>query len=463
MSEKLKHIDNLFRDKFEHFEVDPPAHIWEKVKSELAKNTASAGKAENKGKGITGASLIIIVAVMLTAFLMNQDNPQRTKANTIVAAVSDFKSNTRSLNIIADNSAVVGDNEAIQDYLSNDLSIPEIESKSNTGLIKTKSEKKTRKSKKSTHINPVLNPSINLEIIGKTDLTIEPSTQVAKKLNAVPGISATSIPVSDISGINLSTEEQIINTRNQHAISPDKKFKSGFKSDYGKKGAWGIGAYFTPELIKYNADNDFDNRSYSVEVLATHSKNNFLIQTGIGLSKVTDKGNYHIDYNKFLGSYEDVYNVTFDTVQGELIPVYYTETVDVYDTVYKTIITPTKRNFTYLNIPFMIGYASESKRFGWFVKAGPSLSLMLSENIPDVTMPDPENKIVLSENELPQRVKANWQFMLSAGTSMKLNRNVSISIEPVFRYYIKSAYEPNRLSTKHPYSIGLRAGLLFDF
>ena len=111
----------------------------------------------------------------------------------------------------------------------------------------------------------------------------------------------------------------------------------------------------------------------------------------------------------------------------------------------------------------MIGYSHESKRFGWFVKGGPSLSIMLSENMSDVNMPDPDDKIILSENELPQRITTNWQFTLSAGTTMKLNNYLSISIEPVFRYYIKSAYEPNTLSTKHPYSIGLRTGFLLDF
>ncbi len=49
--------------------------------------------------------------------------------------------------------------------------------------------------------------------------------------------------------------------------------------------------------------------------------------------------------------------------------------------------------------------------------------------------------IVNSENSLPGRTRTHWQFNMSAGASYKLGHRVSLSIEPIFKYYTNSAYE----------------------
>ncbi|MEZ5082371.1 MAG: hypothetical protein R2750_02795 [Bacteroidales bacterium] len=459
MSEKYKHIDDLFRNKFEHFEVDPPAYVWENVKLELAKSSSNSGIGE---KGFTGLSFTIFILGLLSFLLLNHDDPVRSKSAIDKISNSEFVSNTRSFDLIADN--VIDKNSTHTVRLTNDDAFDnENPDEDEISSKKSKRTKKQKATKSLITIEPVLDNPIKPDVIGKTDLRADKTGMKENVVQNPFNNNAAALPFNYLTTVEKNhSQERKINSRHQYENSK-KRSNVGFKSDYGKKGLWSAGIYFTPELIKYNADNSFDNRSYSIEILTQRTKNNFLFQTGLGISKVTDKGNYQIDYNKYLGSYEDVYNVTFDTIQGEIIPVYHTETVDVFDTIYKTVISPTKRIFTYLNIPLMVGYSHESNHFTWFVKAGPSLSVMVSENMSEVAMPGPENKIILSENELPQRIKTNWQFTISAGTSMKLNNYLSISIEPLFRYYIKSAYEPNSLSTKHPYSIGLRTGFLLDF
>ncbi len=116
-----------------------------------------------------------------------------------------------------------------------------------------------------------------------------------------------------------------------------------------------------------------------------------------------------------------------------------------------------------MQIPVLFGYGKESRRFGWFVKGGPSISILIDQNIPESGMDNTSDKIVSSANSLPGRTRTHWQFIMSTGATYKLGHRVSLSIEPTFKYYINSAYENSTLNTKHPYSIGLRTGLLLNF
>jgi hypothetical protein len=228
-------------------------------------------------------------------------------------------------------------------------------------------------------------------------------------------------------------------------------------------GLWELGLYFSPELISYPSDDQLKNYSYSIDLLATRKMGDYFLQSGLGVSQNHDQGNSLIDYNKYLGSYEDVYNVTFDTTENGVVPVYHTETVNVYDSVSHVVISPTKRTFTYLQVPLLIGYGEQSRRLGWFVKGGPSLSFLIHEKIPTSGITESQARILNVENELPGRISTNWQFIVSAGITYKLGTRMSLSMEPMFRYYINSAYEQEKLNTRHPFSFGLRTGLLLSF
>ena len=261
-------------------------------------------------------------------------------------------------------------------------------------------------------------------------------------------------------GTNNSTDLDII--RGKIITSEENSNRGRSKNDYTKNSNWQIGVFFTPEMIAYNSDKQLKNYSYSLDLHAIYHSSNFLLQSGLGFSQVNDKGNNRIDFHKYLGSYEDVYDITFDTTSSGLTPVFHTQTVYVYDTLNSVKISPTKRKFVYLQIPFFAGYGKDYKRFGWFVKAGPSLSVLINENKGQAALSN-QDQIIRVDNELPSRIHTNWQFVLSAGTSIKLGNNLSFSFEPMFRYYLQSAYEQNKLNTRHPYSIGLKSGLLFNF
>jgi hypothetical protein len=222
-----------------------------------------------------------------------------------------------------------------------------------------------------------------------------------------------------------------------------------------------MGLYFTPEVIFYPDDSIPNQRSYTFEATGRWVKRDFFIESGLGLSFSSDDGNYAIDYEKFLGSYDDVYSVTFDTTEsGAVVPVYHTNVVNVYDSISKYRVEQTRNKYTYLQIPVYLGFQKEVNRFGWYFKGGPVLAILVHENIPE---PDAGNdKIIAVDQQMPSRVNTYWQFAVGAGITYKLSNKVSIAVEPVFRYYLNSQYQRKYITTRNPYSVGLRAGLLFN-
>jgi len=476
MSKEYKNIDDLFQDKFDNFEVDPPDHVWENIKSNIGGNSGKgSGGNLNKG-GIAGLSLLLITIGLISFFLIN---------NSAVISEDNFEdhrihSTVSSADLIAENTQ--GINPENQKSGLEQLSIDSNEGPDSSGDKKKSRNKKDKRTKiKSSNpkrnstllIKPEFTNSIPADRMARLNLTVEPVKANSviwageSKIDGPAPLKTTGVHDPEheegieVHDANNSIESDIV--RGNETENTDNVGAAGIRSDYGKIGRWTFGVYFTPEMIVYPSDDQLKNYSYSLDLHASYKFGNYFLQSGIGFARNHDQGNNIIDYNKYLGSYEDVYNVTFDTTTSGITPVYHTETVFVYDSISHVTINPTKRYYTYLQVPMFIGYGEESKRFGWFVKAGPSLSFLIHENIPESEMSESEARILNIENELPARINTNWQFILSAGATYKLGPRLSFSMEPMFRYYIKSAYEQDKLNTKHPYSIGLRTGFLLNF
>jgi len=198
--------------------------------------------------------------------------------------------------------------------------------------------------------------------------------------------------------------------------------------------------------------------SYNVGILPGISFNHFFIQSGINLRFTSDKGNLAVDYNRYLGSYEDVYEVTFDSTENGIIPTYHTQSVEVYDTVNHYSISETKANYTYLEIPLLVGYRYTFGRFSLFGKAGPAASFLVVKDVPEAGFPEDKARIV---NVNYQTV--NWQLMMGAGVDYKLADKLNFSLEPTFRFAIKQEYELLNGGKGNTTSFGIRAGLNYNF
>lgn len=457
MSIENKNIDDLFRERFENFEVEPPAHIWENVKTEISSNKGGIGGGKPfLGGKIIGLSIILFTIGAISFYLLSNS----FKSDTL--AISDSSSEITE-NYLAVNSSSESELEQLSDQVAKtvDSQVEQTnnaESNNSTTSIEKASTKKEKKSKKrgvkKTQVNfdaGVTNP-LEEENTGKSNLSVN--------RDEIKISSLTPETNSRIKFQSQQTGTYVSLSNDYQSTSLDYKEKgSRNKNDYNLKGMWKLGLYFTPEMIVYPEADGLKNYSNTIEINTSYHRNNLIFQTGLGLSFVTDEGDDMVEYRKHLGSYEDVYDVSVDET-GNIT--YFTNTVDVYDSVASETISPTKRKFTYLQIPAFFGYGKESTRFGWFVKGGPSLFLLIDENIPENSMANSSDMVMSYESSLPGRIRTQWQFVMSVGATYKLGHKVSLSVEPTFRYHINSAYENSTLNTKHPYSIGLRTGLLLN-
>jgi len=433
VTEENKYLDTLFQSKFSGFEAEPPASVWDNIHNELH---GKQGGSINPVNLATLAALVLISGLL--GFSIMKDAPH-ADTNIVLGdqAIVMDQSNTTLAHMLVTEPA----REEIQAVAGSSSSDqPSSNASINGGKSPAKSTNSSHMQQHSRYSNTQYAPSFSEE------------ARLAK--------------MKARRSFSVHASLQPINTEN--IIVRDSKYQPKYaglndgERKYNRRASWQMGMFFTPAVSFYPDDSIQNQSSYTFDVSAKWMKNEFFIESGLGLSFSSDDGKYDIDYNKYLGSYDDVYNVTYDTsAGGDPIPTYYTNVVDVYDSVSSYKVEKTRNRYTYLQIPLYIGFHKQVDRLGWFVKGGPIFSVLINENIPD---PQNGNDLIVGlDPYMAARVNTNWQFAFSAGITYELSNKVSFALEPTFRYYMNSQYERTYISTRHPYSIGLRTGLLFNF
>lgn len=401
-----KHIDEVFIKRFETFEVTPPEGIWERILSSLPSN--SSGTLFSNPVSLATIAAMVLITLILGLNIIHQPNGAPT---------------SKKQPIITDKAPGTPEN-----------------------IVKTITQASQ---------TPITLPPEQSGTFGKQyeDITI---SQPAKK--SIP-YKATKIRFTE-DLTQKQNEKQGIDQGEKRDVATPVYFDRD-KCRNRIPSQWIFGFYFTPEIIFYPEDNIQNQSGYHFDLSAALQYTDFFIESGVGLNFSKDKGAYNLDYEKYLGTYNDVYEVTFDSTENGIVPIYHTHPVDVYDSI-KEIYEPTNNRYTYLEIPLFLGIRKQINRLSYFFKAGPTFSVLIHKNIPDVNL-DEKDKIIKFDKDQPTRVNTNWQFQLCAGINYRLNKNINLSFEPIFRYYIKSAYERRYITSRHPYAIGLRAGILLNF
>lgn len=456
-------MDDLFRDKLKDFEVNPPEYVWEKVQEKMPKNPGKGGGKSLRNGGIAGTALILILTGILSFSLINGSDKSSNP-------VSEFTSDHILLaDHPTDRSTIAVVRSAEPQNQEKEKTVSGKDKKRDGKKNKKKVNKKTKQRVKAS--NPSKNATILLQPIttgtppavreGQASLMVQPiqaHSVPAEKTSTIIGHRNNETNTGPPSGTPKSNTDVVVRMNGTEDPSAGT-----LQSDYSMKNRWSLGLFYSPEMIVYSSDNQMKNYSQSLDILISYTPGNYFLQSGLGLAKYRDQGNQVINYNKYLGSYEDVYNVTFDSTASGIVPIYHTETVDVYDSLTHVTIVPSKRSFTYLQVPLFIGYEKMYRRFGWNVKVGPSVSFLVYKDVPGQENSMEQARILGIKNELPGRIQTNWQFIFSAGLTYKLGNTINLNVEPLFRYYIRSAYENNTLNTRHPWSVGLRTGLSIRF
>lgn len=436
MTEDSKYLDNLFQSKFADFEAAPPESVWENVHAEL-----HGGKG---GSPVNPVNLAVLAALIMISGLLGYSiiNSSSSHADSNMA-VEGHTAMLFEEPILAHPEAL-----ELPAMIENKIATTPVDNSIPPAILPVQEDDEKGEA---VSMEQLSHASLHEYYVETTfGETFSEETRIAKlRARRSHGMNSN---LMTINGIYVRESN----------LSPRYGIVSDGQRKYNLKASWQMGVFFTPEVIFYPDDSIPNQRAYTFEVIGRWVKRDFFVESGLGLSFSSDDGKYAIDYEKFLGSYDDVYNVTFDTTEsGAVVPNYHTNIVNVYDSISKYKIEQTKNKYTYLQIPVFFGFQKEVNRFGWYVKGGPVLSVLVHENIPQ---PDAGmDRIIAVDRQMPGRVNTYWQLAIGAGVSYKLSNKVSIAVEPVFKYYLNSQYQSKYITTRNPYSVGLRTGLLFNF
>jgi len=437
MAEDFNHIDQIIRQKFENFEPEPPVQVWEKIRSGLEKTPPPSSPGIILPIIVT-ISLLIFIGGLLNHFYHGDSNFPVTESATL---------SIQSAGVISTGSTTTTDLSMQEAFYqaSSEVAAPGITS---TGPGKEQPS--------------VISVRVPFEQNAKVDRKKKTANKDGLKKQNTPPATGQWKPglVQALSAGQLSYTDAL-----KYELSPrDIRKLSGY-SDYAKKSRadWSLGVYFNPE-VTYCQDVSIENTvSYNVGILPRVSFNRFFIQSGINMRFTHDKGNLAVDYNRYLGTYEHVDYMTFDSIDGIVVPTYHTHTEDVFDTVNHYAISDTKVNYTYLEVPLLFGYRYSFGKFSISGKAGPAASFLVFRNLPGPEDPEENARITDVDYQVPVRYDVNWQLLMGVGFDYQLAEKFNIGLEPTFRMGLKPEYKLSDGIKGNTSSFGIRIGLNYNF
>jgi len=246
-------------------------------------------------------------------------------------------------------------------------------------------------------------------------------------------------------------------------IVPETNKKRKTKERSKKKWQFSTSLYYTPEWMFNTLEGDKYVNNLGIEGAVQFDR--YSIRTGVGLSITKGTNELLVEYNDYLGSFNQLDSMIFqwDEKHYHLIPTYYLSNKDVWDSLMRLGYPKITRRYTYLQIPLILGY--DIIQHSWInlgLRAGPILSILLeSKQISDEYDPG-QNKIIRINQITPDRIQTNWQVVGGVNASFHISRRISLEVEPNIRYYFNSVYEKSDI-TKKPWSAGFRTAVTFSF
>ncbi len=449
MDNNNKHIDQIIREKFDAFTPSPPDHIWAGIEKGISAKPSVFLLWNRRTITISAIVLLAIITsiilfkpistgtsdndyqIKLTeeSITLNIDNDDVTSGSEKVIDDSDIESITSDPIIIETGNPLVSEEQF--SGTNNTSSVESNVKQPTSGKLNNSSTISEQTNQGSTNIN-------RLDIIKmKKSAFVEP----------------------EIYSNNYKPKNRDFAQPLQDEILIDSKITQS-------NSRWRIGYYIAPEL----SISDFDSvqilNSYTLSVEPTYFFNDhWFVRFGLGLSYVRDRGFANMSYltNEYMGSYDDVYDITFDTISGNIIPVYHTKTVEVWDTVRHVSVSEVTNKYIYLQIPALFGYYHNKpgSNISWYLFGGPAFNIKIGSWIDDPKPEDKDADIIDLQNKLPIRSNNYFQLWLGAGLEYEVNKKISIAFEPGYRYYFKSIYS-NPYNATSSSGFSLRVGMVYN-
>lgn len=450
-----KEFDQVFREKLQDFEVMPPESVWASI--EASGLGATAAKSSN-WRWWAAASVLVLFLSASGYLYFNDEDVDTLNKDQKISQQDDKTEGIPQINAEINNNAIVIEEEQVETQV--DL----VKANSSEKIIEEELKQEGLEQEDIAFIEDmVFEEEVLIEendlLVEKEVVIIEPRMDSPEKASIIEAqeLSEDAIIYQSIDKPNDNTQA----TRAGKDFFDDDAIEDITAGHLHDK-YWVLGLEFSPEWITVPENNNNNIESYGLDISAKYFFSKWFAETGLGIAFSKDDGVYKVDYQEalFKGSYEDVYNVTFDTTGGMITPTYYTKTVNIYDTIDKVSVEEVKNKYVYLNIPLNIGYSTRlSKRFSFYAKTGLNASFKIYEDIPAPEVSGENTSIIRLTPLYYQRTDWNLQVQLNMGINYHITDEFLFGLEPNARYYVKSLVDGN--DAGNPYGLGVKIGFKY--
>lgn len=427
MTNHNDHIDRIIREKFDSFEPTPPPRVWQGVLSGM--------ETQQRAK----ANWIKRTSVLAAAFLLI--------LLTWIFLIPEKKTIFESKDTVENTSIEAPENPTHEPATSNDLIAKESQPSINQKPVVIQPEKTVGPSQSKNEIVVGNNPAAFEESENPDPIGNDTENQINDLENRV---------FLGISYLNFRGLNQVNQTMYEpffYSFHQSQNVEKGGDKNLGpvkntltiKPRKWSSFVGVSPEFVITTFDSVTLLNTYSINYEPIfHLNKSFFLRFGFGVSYAQDRGFAKLDYisNDLMGTYHDVYDVTFDSINGQVVPTYYTKTVEVWDSIRHLVISEVTNRYIYVQVPLLLGYFHQGNHssFNWYLYGGPAMNIQVGKFIDKPHPAEKDVEIINLQNKLPVRNNTYFQLWLGAGIEYKLSNQFSMAIEPGYRYYIHSIY-----------------------
>ncbi len=444
-------IDDLFKQKLEGYQIKPSAKVWTNIVNRFMHPKTGYFHLVNL-QNIIGA--VILAGAGITAYVMlnSSDSNQTPEGKALTGILTD--PSTANLQTAPLNANPVGMPADQTTVNPREATEPHNSHQKNSSIIENPEAKGAETGRA---ISQEMAATLPDDDQTSDPLAAEDVTErvIFGSLSRIPFLSS---PVELTISKDLRQPPGM--DRKNQRNNKDIRMR---RDDYRKPVQFSAGLHFLPEWTDYGNESGALQSGYTQEIMASAQMGNFVLRTGLGLTRAQDYGNYDVNYSKYemtgyyLGTNFESWGNPTDTMS------YVLDEHGVYDTVFYNESYRTDNTYTYLQIPLQIGYQFfNTQRFSLMVTGGPCLSLLLNEKKSDPAVSDFAAENVMMVDQTPEKRYSNWQLLLGLSSQYMITGKFSLSLEPTYRQYFKSTYDGNG-SEWPPYSLGIRAGLTYHF
>lgn len=458
MDKRHHPLDDLFRQGLTNLEINPTdagrSGFLENADRELKKRSRRSG-------WLPGIGIILGLALLTGSFLVifntgekqNHKNSIGTRITNQTAPEKISKPFIISSNLEPSHSAKIGTipKQNVQPDPVPPNSIPEIRTPHSQQVPLTSSSYLTSRS-------IAASPSIIPQTSQTSSVQENRTTSVNEKVTHEPLKPA---GIDSFANNSIQSGDSIKN----HTETGLTKNAGHQTSGSVQNRDWNIsvGIYYTPEWIFNTLDNNKYVNNFGIETQFRFGP--YSVKTGIGLSITRGFNELVIETRPYLGGYKALDYITYhwDSRHYHLLPTYYTTWKEVYDTALHKDYYTLEKEYTYLQIPMILGYDFLTEKWvSLGARAGPVMSLLLKTRELTSEYDAGKDQVISINKVTPDRIHLNWQAMGGINASFHLSRLIIFEVEPELRYYFNSVYEKSGPSGK-PWSAGIHAAFLLSF